>query len=280
MNRCFKNMSERKPMDDNSISTGNEMVSAVARTLAVLEALGEQEDDCGLTELAQRLTMSKATVYRFLQTLKRLGYVVQDSEDRYRLSIKLFELGAYALPQLDLIREAEQGMRHLNTLTGETVHLGIHDEGAIVYVHKIDSRYNLRMYSRVGRRAPLYCTGIGKTLMAWREEAEVRRLLSSEQFIARTRHTLPSLDAYLNELHQVREQGFAEDREEFEDNMRCIAAPLFDRFGQVVAGLSVSFPCFRFPEANKAEYVEELQNTARRISRALGAPVGSGAAGS
>jgi IclR family KDG regulon transcriptional repressor len=263
-------------MDENDIATGNEMVSAVGRTLAVLEALGDQEEDRGLTELSQQLGMSKATVHRFLQSLKRLGYVVQDSEDRYRLSVKLFELGARALPQIDLVREAEQGMRHLNTLTGETVHLGIHDEGAIVYVHKIDSRYNLRMYSRIGRRAPLYCTGIGKILMAWREESEVRRLLANDEFIARTRHTLPSLDAYMNELRQVRELGFAEDREEFEDNMRCIAAPLFDRFGQVVAGLSVSFPCFRFQETRKAHYVEELRSTAQRISSALGAPSGAG----
>lgn len=263
-------------MEDKCTAASTEMVSAVGRTLAVLEALGEQEDDSGLTELAQRVGLSKATVYRFLQSLKRLGYVVQDSEDRYRLAIKLFELGACSLPQLDLIREAEQGMRHLNELTGETVHLGIHDEGAIVYVHKIDSRYNLRMYSRIGRRAPLYCTGIGKTLMAWRDEAEVRRLLAKEAFVARTRHTLPDLNAYLDELRQVREQGFAEDREEFEDNMRCIAAPLFDRFGQVVAGLSVSFPCFRFPEARKADYVNELRGTAQRISMALGAPADAG----
>jgi IclR family KDG regulon transcriptional repressor len=112
--------------------------------------------------------------------------------------------------------------------------------------------------------------------MAWREESEVRRLLANDEFIARTRHTLPSLDAYMNELRQVRELGFAEDREEFEDNMRCIAAPLFDRFGQVVAGLSVSFPCFRFQETRKAHYVEELRSTAQRISSALGAPSGAG----
>lgn len=263
-------------MDDKCIAAGTETVSAVGRTLAVLEALGDQEEDSGLTELSQRLGLSKATVHRFLQSLKRLGYVVQDSEDRYRLAVKLFELGARALPQLDLIREAEQGMRHLNALTGETVHLGILDEGAIVYVHKIDSRYNLRMYSRIGRRAPLYCTGIGKTLMAWHEHAEVRRLLANDDFIPRTRHTLPNLDAYLDDLRQVRAQGFAEDREEFEDNMRCIAAPLFDRLGRVVAGLSVSFPTFRFQEALKANYVDELRGTAHRISLALGAPADAG----
>ncbi|WP_282282711.1 DNA-binding transcriptional regulator KdgR [Pseudomonas sp. PS02302] len=251
---------------------GSDMVSAVGRTLAVLEALGEREDDCGVSELAQQLDLSKSTVHRFLQTLKALGYVVQDAEDRYRLSVKLFELGARALPQLELVREAEPGMRLLNDLTGETVHLGIFDEGAIVYVHKLDSRYTLRMYSRIGRRAPLYCTGIGKVLMAWRAEAEVRQILAQETFVRRTPNTLDSLAAYLTELARVRELGFAEDHEEFEANMRCLAAPIRDRFGQVVAGLSVSFPCFRFREDLKAEYVEQMLATTARISAQMGAP--------
>lgn len=270
MEQCSTNKATGGLMEKTS-SSGNDSVGAVGRALAVLEALGEREHDCGVSELAQQLDLSKSTVHRFLQTLKGLGYVVQDAEDRYRLSVKLFELGARALPQLDLIREAEPGMRHLNELTGETVHLGIFDEGAIVYVHKLDSRYTLRMYSRIGRRAPLYCTGIGKVLMAWRPEAEVRQILAYENFVRRTPNTLDSLDAYLAELGQVRGQGFAEDHEEFEDNMRCLAAPIRDRFGQVIAGLSVSFPCFRFQESSKADYVEEMLATTIQISAQLGA---------
>ena len=158
---------------DNSTTQNNELVSAVGRTMAVLEALAEHPEESGVSEIAQKLEMSKSTVYRFLQSLKARGYVVQDAEDRYRLSVRLFELGAQALPHLDIVREAEPGMRRINELTGETVHLGILDEGSIVYVHKIDSKYNLRMYSRIGRRAPLYCTGIGKVLMAWLEEDEL-----------------------------------------------------------------------------------------------------------
>jgi len=126
------------------------------------------------------------------------------------------------------------------------------------------------MYSRIGRRAPLYCTGIGKVLVAWRPEAEVRQILAQENFVRRTPNTLDSLDAYLAELGQVRGQGFAEDHEEFEDNMRCLAAPIRDRFGQVIAGLSVSFPCFRFKEASKAGYIEEMLATTIQISAQLG----------
>ena len=256
----------------DSPTTNNESVTAVSRTMAVLEALGQCPEESGVSEIAQKLDMSKSTVYRFLQTLKSLGYVVQDSEDRYRLSVRLFELGSKALPHIDLVREAEPGMRTINELTSETVHLGILDEDNIVYVHKIDSRYNLRMYSRIGLRAPLYCTGIGKVRMAWRDEQDVRKRLASETFQPRTANTLSSLEAYLEELALIRSQGYGEDKEEFEENMRCLAAPIHDRFGHVIAGMSVSFPCFRFREELKEEYVQELLKTAQAISRRLGCP--------
>jgi IclR family KDG regulon transcriptional repressor len=255
---------------DNSVIPNNELVSAVGRTMAVLEALAEHPEESGVSEIATKLDMSKATVYRFLQSLKARGYVVQDAEDRYRLSVRLFELGAQALPHLDIVREAEPGMRRINELTGETVHLGILDEGSIVYVHKIDSKYNLRMYSRIGRRAPLYCTGIGKVLMAWLEEEELLAHLAQESFERRTANTLTSAEAYLQELETVRQQGYAEDHEEFEDNMRCLAAPIRDRFGHVIGGMSVSFPCFRFREELKQDYVKQLMQATQQISGQLG----------
>jgi IclR family KDG regulon transcriptional repressor len=255
---------------DNSVIPNNELVSAVGRTMAVLEALAEHPEESGVSEIATKLDMSKATVYRFLQSLKARGYVVQDAEDRYRLSVRLFELGAQALPHLDIVREAEPGMRRINELTGETVHLGILDEGSIVYVHKIDSKYNLRMYSRIGRRAPLYCTGIGKVLMAWLEEEELLAHLAQESFERRTANTLTSVEAYLQELEIVRQQGYAEDHEEFEDNMRCLAAPIRDRFGHVIGGMSVSFPCFRFREELKQDYVKQLMQATQQISGQLG----------
>lgn len=95
---------------DNSTTQNNELVSAVGRTMAVLEALAEHPEESGVSEIAQKLDMSKSTVYRFLQSLKARGYVVQDAEDRYRLSVRLFELGAQALPHLDIVREAEPGI--------------------------------------------------------------------------------------------------------------------------------------------------------------------------
>lgn len=157
-------------------------VSSVLKVFGILQALGE-EREIGITELSQRVMMSKSTVYRFLQTMKTLGYVSQEGEsEKYSLTLKLFELGARALQNVDLIRSADIQMRELSRLTKETVHLGALDEDSIVYIHKIDSMYNLRMYSRVGRRNPLYSTAIGKVLLAWRDRDEVKQILDGIEY--------------------------------------------------------------------------------------------------
>ncbi|MGL9723896.1 DNA-binding transcriptional regulator KdgR [Sodalis sp. (in: enterobacteria)] len=245
-------------------------VSSVLKVFGILQALGE-ERETGITELSQRVMMSKSTVYRFLQTMKSLGYVAQEGEsEKYSLTLKLFELGAKALQNVDLIRIADIQMRVLSNLTRETIHLGALDEDSIVYIHKIDSLYNLRMYSRVGRRNPLYSTAIGKVLLAWRDVTEASDILADVIFTRSTSRTAASREALLPELEQVRAQGFGEDNEEQEEGLRCIAVPIFDRFGVVIAGLSISFPTIRFSEEAKNDYVKMLHDAARAISRQIG----------
>lgn len=245
-------------------------VSSVMKVFGILQALGEDRDH-GITELSQRVMMSKSTVYRFLQTMKSLGYVAQEGEsEKYSLTLKLFELGAKALQNVDLIRSADVEMRELSRLTKETIHLGALEEDSIVYIHKIDSLYNLRMYSRIGRRNPLHTTAIGKVLLAWRDRSEVQEILSDVEFRRSTANTIVSAEALLEVLDQVKVQGFGEDNEEQEEGLRCIAVPVFDRFGVVIAGLSISFPTIRFSEEAKNEYVAMLHRAARNISDQMG----------
>ncbi|WP_334354646.1 DNA-binding transcriptional regulator KdgR [Enterobacter hormaechei] len=241
-------------------------VSSVLKVFGILQALGE-EREIGITELSQRVMMSKSTVYRFLQTMKSLGYVAQEGEsEKYSLTLKLFELGARALQNVDLIRSADIQMRELSRLTKETIHLGALDEDSIVYIHKIDSMYNLRMYSRIGRRNPLYSTAIGKVLLAWRDREEVKQILDGVEYKRSTDRTITSTE----ELLSVREQGYGEDNEEQEEGLRCIGVPVFDRFGVVIAGLSISFPTLRFSEERLHEYVAILHTAARKISEQMG----------
>ncbi len=251
-------------------STQPESVSSVLKIFSILTALGEQKE-IGVSELSQRLMMSKATTFRFLQTMKSLGYVAQEDEaDKYSLTLKLFELGAKSLEYVDLVELADKEMRYISEQTNEALHLGALDENAIIYIHKIDSGYNLRMHSRIGRRNPLYSTAIGKCLLAERNEDFVRRTLKEVKFTKNTERTLESVDQLLLELKQVRQQHFAEDREEQELGLRCIAAPVYDRFGQVIAGLSISLPSIRYDESQQSYYVGLLKTACRNISEKLG----------
>jgi len=247
-----------------------ESVSSVLKTFGILQALATQKD-IGISELAHRLMMSKSTVYRFLQTMKSLGFVSQEGEtENYSLTLKLFELGSAALEYVDLVELANGEMRRISDLTMEALHLGALDGDSIIYVHKLDSKYNLRMQSRIGRRNPLYSTAIGKVLLCVRPEQEIRHILSEVEFVKSTERTHDNVDSLLAELVDVKEQGYAEDVEEQEIGLRCIAVPVYDRFNQVIAGLSISLPTIRFTEEKKTEYIAELRAAARRISEKLG----------
>ena len=251
-------------------NTQPEAVSSVLKVFNLLQALGD-EGTLGISELSQRLMMSKATTYRFLQTMKTLGYVAQEEDtDKYSLTIKLFELGAMSLKEVDLIALADKEMRVISAQTNEALHLGQLDEDAIVYIHKIDSNYDLRMQSRIGRRNPLYSTAIGKVLLSGLPDDQVRRVLADVTFVKHTEKTHESTAELLKELTQVRQQHYAEDIEEQETGLHCIAAPVYDRFGHVIAGLSMSFPTIRFDTALKAQYIEMLHQAGRRVSEGLG----------
>ncbi len=245
-------------------------VSSVMKVFGILQAISETPE-IGITELSQRIMMPKSTVYRFIQTMKSLGYITQDGDnDKYSLTFKLFEIGSRVLQHVDLIKVADVKMRELSKLTKETTHLGIRDNDSIVYVHKIDSEYNLRMHSRIGRHNPLYSTAIGKVLLAWLPESETREILKNVEFKAHTQHTLTSIDAILNELAQVRQQGYSWDNEEMEEGLLCIGKPVYDRFGQVVAGLSLSFPMSRCDEDRKLQYIQHVTKYANDISALIG----------
>jgi IclR family KDG regulon transcriptional repressor len=256
--------------DDTYDAKQPESVAAVLKVFALLQALSEN-NETGISDLSVRLAMPKATVYRFLQTMMTLGYVRQEADsERYGLTMKVFELGTKALQYLDLVEMAKRPMQMLADLTGETVHLGTLIDSEIIYVHKVDSRHMLGMYSRVGRRAPLNCTAIGKVLMAWEDPERRDRILKGADFKRFRENTIVDPVTYLTELERIKTQGFGEDREEFDEHIRCLGVPIFDRLNHPIAGMSISFPTFRYDEAKEAETVALLQSISRDISSQLG----------
>lgn len=247
-----------------------ESVAAVLKVFAILQALSEQDQN-GISEMSVRLAMPKATVYRFLQTMLTLGYVEQESDtERYHLTMKVFELGAKALRQTDLVEVANEQMQLLADASGETVHLGSLIENEIIYLHKVDSRHMLGMYSRIGRRAPIHCTAIGKVLLAWENSERCERILQDLDFKKFREKTIINPTEFMSELIRTKTQGFGEDREEFDEHIRCIGVPIFDRLNQPIAGLSISFPTFRFNEEDAPKYIKMLKDASNVISSHLG----------
>lgn len=244
-------------------------VSAVYRTFAVLNYLAEHRQ-AGVTEIAIATGIGKATASRFLNSLVETGMIRRlAGEDQYELTMGLFQLGAHALNRIDLPKLAHESMEKVARSTGETVHLAVYDEGQIVYTHKIDSSYTLQLVSRVGKRAPLHCTAIGKVLMADRSESFVEDVLQRQELTKFTNNTLTTVDAYQKHLKTVKDQGYAMDDEEHEIGVRCWAVPVYDHLDRVVAGVSVSIPAIRTLSIDEAALIETLKEAAQSISIAV-----------
>ena len=245
------------------------VVSAATRALAVLERLSRQRS-IGLEDLSREVKLAKPTVYRFLLTLQGLGYARRVEGDQWAITLKLFNVGSRALDHLDLHSVALPIAEELSEDLGETVHMGVLEGDSAVYILKIESRYTIRMFSRVGRRIPLYCTAIGKTLLAFLPVKDRESALKGVRLLAFTKKTITTRAALQAELERVREQGYALDDEENEDGIHCIGAPIFDHTGAVVATLSVSWPGFRYLKSEEAAKVDKIKAAAARISTLLG----------
>jgi len=261
------------PMDEDSYHNNQpEPVAAVLRVFGLLATLGERKET-GISDLSVRLAMPKATIYRFLQTMKSLGFVFQEPEsERYGLTMKLFELGAQALQHLDLIELAKRQMRILSDQTSETIHLGVLVENEVIYIDKVEAKYSFGMYSRVGKRAPIHATALGKALLAWETPERRDAIMAGMCFTPFRENSIASPAQFLDELAHTRQRKYGLDDEEFEEHMICMAAPIFDHWNSVVAALSVSFPAFRFDPSRQDEYAAMVIAAGRAVSLELGCP--------
>ena len=247
------------------------LVSAVARAFSVLERIS-REPSLTLEKLSRDVRLAKATAHRLLNTLRTLGYVRRDEQDRWAMTLKLFNTGSRALDHLDLYAAARPVAEELAEHLGESVHMGVLDGDAAVYVLKIESKHTIRMFSRIGRRIPLHCTAIGKVLLAFTPREERDATLRTMRLAPHTARTLTARVAVEAELDKVRRLGFALDDEEHEHGIRCIGAPVFGHTGEVLAALSASWPSFRFPADGFEAATQAVRVAAARISTILGHP--------
>ncbi len=248
---------------------GDSSVRALLRGLAVLEVLAFSSH-LNLSEVARRARLPVSTTHRLLETLRRRGFVQPVDDGRYRVGLRAFEVGMAFLRAQNLTDLARPVMAQLVREVQETANLAVRDGAEAVYVLQVESDRMLRLFAQPGARHPLYCTGVGKVLLAWEPEDEVRRLLGPGPLPRFTPRTLTHPDEVVRELRAVRARGYAVDREERESGVRCVAAPVHDASGRVVAALSVSAPATRLPQRRLPQVAATVTSAAREISRRLG----------
>jgi DNA-binding IclR family transcriptional regulator len=246
------------------------LVESADRVLRLLESFAPHERDVSLGEIAERVGLPKSSVHRLLTTLIAHSFVERDEGTRrYRLGIRLFELGSAAIHERGLHNAAHPVLESLTASTGETCHLAVLSEGAAVYVYKVDGPASFTMSSRVGGRAPCHATSIGKVLMAWASQ-DLQRQVIERPMPAHTPNTITTVAAYEEELAKVRELGYALDLEEFEEGLRCIAAPVRDQSRQVVSALGIAGPRRRLEDQQLLRLADEVVKAADLLSRNLG----------
>jgi DNA-binding IclR family transcriptional regulator len=244
------------------------MSQSLARALGILVELGQ--GGRSLDELAAVLAVHKTTVLRLLRTLEEERFVYRDAAHRYHLGARLFALSSLAVEQRDVRAVAAPHLARLNRTTGHTVHLGAYESGEAVYLDKYDSRHPVRMYSRIGLAMPLHCTGIGKVLLAGLPAAELDDVLAWLEYPALTPRTITDVTQLRAELATVRNQGWAADHGEHEPTVNCVAAPVRDAGGQVVAAASVSVPVMQLTFDQVLELLPDLLATTAAVSADCG----------
>ncbi|TCO53167.1 IclR family transcriptional regulator [Actinocrispum wychmicini] len=216
------------------------MSQSVDRALTLLAGLAEGPKT--LDDLAGAVGVHKSTVLRLLRTLESHRFVQRDGVRYYRLGTALFDLANRSLEDRDVRRSVEPALRELNSLTGHTVHLASYEDGEVVYIDKYESRHQVRMYSRIGKRAPLHCTAVAKILVGALPLTRRQEIAATLQYPKLTDNTITTAEGYLAELVRVAERGYAIDNAEHEDFIHCIAAPIRGARGEVLAAMSLSVP--------------------------------------
>ena len=260
-----------KPKSDYAIAT-------VSNALRLLEAFNDAAGELGVSELSRRLNLHKNNVFRLLATLQQSGYVEQSSEnERYRLGAACLELGHSYARHHTLIRRARPILEELVRKVGETAHLAALSDLDVVHLDGVLADRRVLTSLRIGERIPAHGTALGKALLALGDErnreAHVRSGAGAG-LTALTDATLTDLQRLSAEFDEIAEQGFALDREECESGMCCVAAPVRDQHGEVVAAISISGPSFRMTEpALSGDLARVVVGAAAQLSQELGARV-------
>lgn len=259
---------KQKPGRSRSGETSS--VRTLERGLTILLALKELRQ-APLSQLARQVGLSASTAYRLLETLRQQGFVDwEESSGLYSVGLRAYQVGLAFAERNNLISSAQPAMESLVRELNETVNLAVLYGNEAVYIHQVEGRQLVRMFAQLGDGSPLHASGVGKVLLAWRPEAEVRQKVGEGPYPAYTPHSITTYAGLLRELTQVQAQGYSVDDEERELGVRCVAVPIWDQNRQVVASVSISAPTSRFSEDQIADVAARMISGANQISTRLG----------
>lgn len=245
-------------------------VQALDRGLTLLQALAK-ENGLTLTDIALRLGMPPSSAHRMLATLQKHGFAeFDDPTQEWSVGIEAFRVGNTYLVRTNLLEAAREFMRRLMEETGETANLAIADKGEVVFLSQVESHNPIRAFFRPGTRGLLHASGIGKALLANMGRDDIDKILQKKGLPEFTPKTLTSPKALYADLEATRVRGWSFDDEERYLGMRCIAAPIFNGFGEAIAGISVSGPTVRFPDPVIAEIGPVVRRAADDVTEKIG----------
>ncbi|WP_461207875.1 IclR family transcriptional regulator [Clostridium sp. DL1XJH146] len=245
-------------------------VQVIDRTLDIIELLSTEQQGLGVTEISIRTNLHKTTVYRILSSLCSRNYVEKNPSNKYQIGRKLIEIVSCHINDLELQTEARPFLLELSSQYNLTCHLGVLDGDQVVYIEKLDSYTKLRLYAQIGYRVPAYCSSLGKCLLSCLSDTELEETISLCQFEKFTPNTIVTLPSLKNHLRKVRVQGWAIDNQEYAMSQRCIAAPIYDYRGEVIAAVSGSGTLEQLPDKKIIPIAKHIVQIGIEISERLG----------
>ncbi|MEY7999230.1 IclR family transcriptional regulator [Clostridium sp. Mt-5] len=247
------------------------LIQSVDRALQILECFSKRENELGVTQIANRLDLHKSTTFGLLSTLENRGYLKQNLENgKYRLGIKLFELGKLVEDGMDLRTSSLPYLKKLVYKYDETAHLAMRDGNQIIYIDKVEGESGIKMSSQVGKRAHVYCTGVGKAVLAFMPEKDAEEIMKNIKFHQFTCNTITDSNELKEELKKIRKRKYCIDNEEIEVGLKCVAAPIMDYNGEAVGSISISGPTSRMNHEKMNLIAKDLKEIIMKISETLG----------
>jgi len=244
-------------------------VKSAARVMDVLDVLRNYPDGMTLQELCNELVIPKSSMHELLYTMTERNYLNQSENKKYSIGFKLIELGLSSLDRVDVYQNSKKYMVKLVDLLEETVFMAVCVDDEIVYINKLDCSRSVRTNVTLGDHKPMHCTALGKSLLAYSSATEIERVVHRRGLPSFTSRTITDYKTLLKELDSVRQRGVAYDNQEIEGGLSCIACPIFDYHGRVVAAISVAGPTERI-ELKKQEIESYMLEYSLQISAEFG----------